>query len=78
METLPDISANESHSTYRTKRTQFVLPNDVIEKLKASRYIPFPLLLIYCYSCPSQLIIIFKGIPSNATTLLTPPLLYFL
>ncbi|OWZ76909.1 E3 SUMO-protein ligase PIAS1 [Cryptococcus neoformans Bt85] len=40
METLPDISANESHSTYRTKRTQFVLPNDVIEKLKASRESP--------------------------------------
>lgn len=78
METLPDISANESHSTYRTKRTQFVLPNDVIEKLKASRYIPSPLLLAYCYSCPGQLIVSLKGIPSNATALLTPPLLYFL
>ncbi|KIR70994.1 E3 SUMO-protein ligase PIAS1 [Cryptococcus deuterogattii CA1014] len=40
METLPDISANESHSTYRAKRTQFVLPNDVIEKLKVSRESP--------------------------------------
>lgn len=47
METLPDISANESHSTYRAKRTQFVLPNDVIEKLKVSRYIFLSLLSPY-------------------------------
>ncbi|WVQ76972.1 hypothetical protein IAR50_006651 [Cryptococcus sp. DSM 104548] len=40
MEQLPDISANESHTNRKEKVTRFVLPNDVITKLKLSQSSP--------------------------------------
>ncbi|WVO16818.1 hypothetical protein L204_104504 [Cryptococcus depauperatus] len=40
IETLPDIAHNESHSTYRGKKTNLVLPNEICDKVKFSRSNP--------------------------------------